>query len=67
MNFEHVIRQLRDAEGIMAEIQQRQAALQKLQAEGIELHEKRMAHVDMRLASITYKLRLLRGYFKGPN
>jgi len=67
MNFDHVIQQLRDTEVIMAEIQRRQAELQKWQAEGLELHEKRMAHIDMRLASITAKLGLLRGYFEGPN
>ena len=67
MNFDHVIQQPRDTEVIMAEIQRRQAELQKWQAEGLELHEKRMAHIDMRLASITSKLGLLRGYFEGPN
>ena len=53
----------------MADIQRRQAAVQKLQAEGMELHEKRMAHVDMRVAEITDKLDSLigfmGGYFKG--
>jgi hypothetical protein len=71
MNFEQEIRQLQDTVVVMAEIQRRQAAVQKLQAEGMELHEKRMAHVDMRLAEITDKLDgligFMGGYFKGQN
>ena len=69
MNFEQESRQLQDTVVVMAEIQRRQAAVQKLQAEGMELHEKRMAHVDMRLAEITDKLDgligFMGGYFKG--
>ena len=60
----------------MAEIQRRQAEVQKLQAqdlasmrEGLQIHEQRMAHVDMRLAEITDKLDgligFMGGYFKG--
>lgn len=60
----------------MAEIQRRQAEVQKLQAqdlvfmrEGFQLHERRMAHIDMRLAEITDKLDgligFMGGYFKG--
>lgn len=71
MNFEQEIRQLQDTVVVMAEIQRRQAAVQKLQAEGMELHERRMAHVDMRLAEITDKLDgligFMGGYFKGLN
>lgn len=69
MNFEQEIRQIQDTVVVMADIQRRQAAVQKLQAEGMELHEKRMAHVDMRLAEITDKLDgligFMGGYFKG--
>jgi cell division septum initiation protein DivIVA len=71
MNFEQEIRQLQDTVVVMAEIQRRQAAVQKLQAEGMELHEKRMAYVDMRLAEITDQLDgligFMGGYFKGQN
>ena len=69
MNFGQETRQLQDTVVVMADIQRRQAAVQKLQAEGMELHEKRMAHVDMRVAEITDKLDSLigfmGGYFKG--
>jgi hypothetical protein len=69
VNFEQEIRQIQDTVVVMADIQRRQAAVQKLQAEGMELHEKRMAHVDMRLAEITDKLDgligFMGGYFKG--
>lgn len=70
MNFEHEIRQLQDTAVVMADIQRRQAAVQKMQAEGMELHEKRMAHIDMRLAEITDKLDgligFMGGHFRGP-
>jgi hypothetical protein len=70
VNFEHEIRQLQDTAVVMADIQRRQAAVQKMQAEGMELHEKRMAHIDMRLAEITDKLDgligFMGGHFKGP-
>jgi hypothetical protein len=69
LNFGQETRQLQDTVVVMADIQRRQATVQKLQAEGMELHEKRMAHVDMRLAEITDKLDGLigfkGGYFKG--
>ena len=65
MNFEQVIRQLQDTELLMAEIEQRQAEARKFQAESIGVHEQRMAHIDMRLSSITCKLGLMGGYFKG--
>jgi hypothetical protein len=56
VNFEQEIRKLQDTALVVAEIRRRQAAVQKMQAEGMELHEKRMAHIDMRLAEITDKL-----------
>ena len=76
MNFEREIRQLQDTAIVMAEIQRRQAEVQKLQAENVvhmqasmRLHEQRMDHVDMRLAEITDKLEgligFMGGYFKG--
>ena len=60
----------------MAEIQRRQAEVQKLQAENVvhmkasmRLHGQRTDHVDMRLAEITNKLDgligFMGGYFKG--
>jgi len=71
VNFRQETRQLQDTVVVMADIQRRQAAVQKLQAEGMELHEKRMAHVDMRLAESTDKLDgligFMGGYFKGQN
>ena len=33
--------------------------------ESMRLHEQRMAHIDVRLTTISYKLGLLGGYFKG--
>jgi len=76
VNFEREIRQLQDTAIVMAEIQRRQAEVQKLQAENVvhmqasmRLHEQRMDHVDMRLAEITDKLEgligFMGGYFKG--
>lgn len=85
VNFDQQIRQLQDTAVVMAEIQRRQAEVQNLQAEevesvresirsmreGFDLHERRMNHVDMRLAEITDKLDGLIGFmggrFKGPN
>jgi len=72
MNFERVIRQLHKTEVLMAEIQLRQLDFQKVgtvayMRESMQVHEQRMAHIDMRLASITHKLGLLGGYFKGQN
>ena len=62
----------------MAEIQRRQAEVQKLQAENVvymqvsmRVHDQRMNHIDMRLAEITDKLDgligFMGGHFKGPN
>lgn len=53
MNFEQEIVQLQDTLVVMAEIQCRQAEVQKMQAEGVVLHEQRMNHIDVRLAEIT--------------
>lgn len=77
MNFEHEIRQLQDTAIVMAEIQRRQAEVQKLQAEyvvsmqeSLRVHQQRMDHVDMRLSEITDKLDgligFMGGYFRGP-
>jgi len=65
MNFEQVIRQLQDTALLMAEIEHRQAEARKFQAESLRVHEQRMAHIDMRLSSIAYKLGFMGGYFKG--
>ena len=50
MNFEQEIGQVKDTLIVMVEIQLRQAEVQKMQAEGLALHEQRMQHIDMRLA-----------------
>ena len=60
MNFEQIIRQLKETESLMAEIQLSQLGSQNVRAknvvymqESMRLHEQRMAHIDMRLASIS--------------
>lgn len=65
MSFEQEINQLKDTLIVMAEIQRRQAEVQKMQAEGLALHEQRMNHIDMRLAEITDKLDGLIGFMNG--
>jgi hypothetical protein len=67
-----VIAQLQDMVIVMAGIQERQANVQKGQAEWLEQlqagwdqHEKRMAHVEQNLAEITDKLNALIGYIDG--
>ena len=65
MNFEQVVRQLQDTELLMAEIEQRQAEARKIQAENMRVHEQHMAHIDMRLSSITHELGFMGGYFEG--
>ena len=45
MNFEQEIVRLQDTLVVVAEIQRRQAEVQKMQGEGWALHEQRMAHV----------------------
>jgi len=65
MNWEPVLRQLQETELLIAEIQRRQAQNVESMDESMRVHEERMAHVDMRLASITYKLGRMGGDFKG--
>lgn len=79
MNFEQAIVQIQDTLIVMAEIQRRQAEVQKTQAEeislhaqflkrlheGMELHEKRMKHIDLTLAEIGDKLNGLIGFMGG--
>ena len=65
MNWEPVLRQLQETELLMAEIQRRQAQNVESMDESMRVHEERMTHVDMRLASITYKLGRMGGDFKG--
>lgn len=74
MNFEQAIVQLQDTLVVVAEIQRRQAAVQKTQAERIaeseetmRLHTQRMNHIDMRLAEITDKLDGLVGFIDGQH
>ena len=70
MDFEQEIVRLQDTLVVMAEIQRRQAEVQKMQAEGLVLHEQRMSHIDMRLAEFTDKLDgligFMNGYFRKP-
>ena len=65
MNFEQEMSQLKDTLVVMTEIQRRQADVQKMQSEGLALHEQRMNHVDMRLAEIADKLDGLIGFMDG--
>lgn len=72
MNFEQEISQLQDTLVVMAEIQRRQAQVQKTQAEeldamreGYKLHEKRMAHIEQNLDEISDKLNGLIGFLDG--
>ena len=65
MNFEQEIVRLQDTLVVMAEIQRRQAEIQKMQAEGWALHEQRMSHVDLHLAEITDKLDGMIGFMDG--
>jgi hypothetical protein len=78
VDFEQEIRRLQDTAVVMADIQRRQAEVQKLQAENVvymqesmRVHQQRMDHIDMRMAEITDKLDgligFMGGYFKGPN
>jgi hypothetical protein len=62
MNFEQEIRQIRDILVIMIEVQRRQAEVQKMQAEGLALHEERMKHIEMTLAEVSDKLNALAGF-----
>ncbi len=65
MNFEREIVRLQDTLVVMAEIQRRQAEVQKMQAEGLALHEQRMKHIDVRLAEFTDKFDGLLGFMNG--
>lgn len=72
MNFEQAITQIQDTLIVMAEIQSRQANLQKTQAEfinnlqqGREEHEKRMQHIELTLSEIGDKLNGLIGFVGG--
>jgi hypothetical protein len=81
VDFAKSIAQLEDTLTVVIGIQERQARVQKLQAEeldalrtfmidGFKRHEERMDHIDERLAEITDKLDGLIGfmdnYFKRP-
>ena len=72
MNFEQEISQLKDTLVVMAEIQRRQAAIQKTQADetvamhaSMRLHRERMEHVELTLAQIGDKLNGLIGFMDG--
>ena len=65
MDFEQAMKDVQNTLIVVAEIQRRQAEVQKAQAEELELHRKRMAHIDKNLAEITDKLNGLIGYVSG--
>jgi hypothetical protein len=65
MDFEQEISQLKDTLIVMAEIQRRQAEVQKMQAEGFALHEQRMNHIELNLSEISDKLNGLIGFMNG--
>ena len=65
MNFEQEFNQLKDTLVVMAEIQRRQAEVQKMQAEGMALHEKRMNHIELTLSEVGDKLNGLIGFMDG--
>jgi hypothetical protein len=62
MDFEAEIRKIHDTLVVVGEIEARMATVQKQQAEGLAAHEKRMNHIDERLAEITDKLDGLIGF-----
>ena len=73
MNFEQTIRDVQDTLVVMAEIQRRQAQVQKIQAEmldelreemreGMKRHEQRMEHIEITLSEIGDKLNGLIGF-----
>jgi hypothetical protein len=64
MDFQQATVQIQDTLIVMAEIQ-RQAEVQHVQIDGMALHEKRMNHIDMRLAEIAKKLDGLIGFTGG--
>ena len=72
MNFEQEINRLQETLVLMAEIQRRQADVQRIQAEriiateeGMKLHEQRMNHIELNLSEITDKLNGLIGFMDG--
>jgi hypothetical protein len=60
MDFEQEFNQLKDTLAVVTEVQRRQAEVQKMQAEGMALHEKRMNHIALVLSQATHKLNRLR-------
>ena len=65
MNFEEEINQLKDTLAVVVEIQRRQAEIQKMQAEGMTLHEERMNHIELTISEIGDKLNGLVGFMDG--
>ena len=69
MDFEQEISQLKDTLVVMAEIQRRQAAIQKMQAEettaladSMRVHRQRMEHMEETLSEVGDKLNGLIGF-----
>ena len=56
MNFEAEIARLKDTLVVTAEIQRRQGEVQRMQAEGLVVHNKEMAEIRHTLAEIGDKL-----------
>ncbi len=56
MNFEAEIARLKDTLVVTAEIQRRQGEVQRMQAEGLVVHDKEMAEIRQTLAEMGDKL-----------
>jgi hypothetical protein len=72
MTFEEQLTQIRrirqeqsDTLAVMAEIQRRQAEVQRLQAEETDRLRPRMAHIEATLAEVGAKLNGLIGFMEG--
>jgi hypothetical protein len=61
-DFEAETRKIQNTLVVVGEIEARMASVQKQQAEGLAAHERRMNHIDERLAEITDKLDGLIGF-----
>ena len=56
MNFEAEIARLKDTLVVTAEIQRRQGEVQRMQAEGLVVHDKEMAEIRLTLERVGDKL-----------
>ena len=62
MDFEAARRKTHETLAVVGELEARMAAVRKQQAEGLAAHEKRMNHIDERLAEIADKVDGLIGF-----